>query len=497
MEIMLDYRRENGYHYSYFCHCLAIVGVMRYLRRQLDSYVTVQQMRPMMDTGDKMKRAFIICNCAAFIVCCLFILSPLRLNTDSIRLFAMALPASVGGAYGTDQFPPFYPHLLCGLLKLGWCNSMVLLSINFVALFATLLLLYQIMKLNRCSFVETMLTIASVQMSWCVAKHVLLPQTDVLLLPFFLGCLLAVMYAERAETWKRKSFWLVVSILVAFVAIIIRTAAIPLFAVIAIVATGITPSNFLAIIKKRFFWSVALALFSIFVIGVALAIRFTEFDAEGGYFRMFKRFMSNGGLSDFLTVEWNHLVEIMQLSLNVSASRMPHFAVSPGTVVMSLVCVVALASEWRWVDWCLLLALLGYSLEIFLWPYTDARFLLPVYPIAAMLLVHFALRLWRSYKLIRPVVLCYMLGFSLMGVASWGHLARQWSLGKDFYRHATASILSRDFKNAHTLEIKDIPENERTLTLFILKKVDTLHSFREREELPLHDYKAFTANWHE
>lgn len=98
-----------------------------------------------------------------------------------------------------------------------------------------------------------MLTIASVQMSWCVAKHVLLPQTDVLLLPVFLGCLLAVMYAERAETWKRRSFWLVMSLLAAFVAVIIRTAAIPLFAVVAVVATGITPKNCLAIIKKEFF----------------------------------------------------------------------------------------------------------------------------------------------------------------------------------------------------------------------------------------------------
>lgn len=206
------------------------------------------------------------------------------------------------------------------------------------------------------------------------------------------------------------------------------------------------------------------------VIGVALAIRFTEFDADGGYFSKFKSFMSNGGVSDFLTVEWCHLQEIMQLSLNVSAARIPRLAASTGTVVMSLLFVVAVVREWRWMDWGLLLALLGYSLEIFLWPHTDARFLLPVYPIAAMLLVHFAIRLWQSYKFLIPTILCYMICFSFMGVVSWGHLARQWYLGKEFYKHTAAPILSRDFKNAHTLEIKDIPENERTLTLFILKK---------------------------
>jgi hypothetical protein len=162
-----------------------------------------------------MKKVLLVGNCALFVALCLFVLSPLRLNTDSMRLFAMALPAAVGGAYGIDQFPPFYPHLLCGLMKVGWCNSVVLLSINFAALFLTLLLLYKLMRLNGCSFVETMATITSVQLCWCIAKHILLPQTDVILLPFFFCCLLSVMYAERSENRVRKAIWLIVATAIA------------------------------------------------------------------------------------------------------------------------------------------------------------------------------------------------------------------------------------------------------------------------------------------
>lgn len=440
-----------------------------------------------------MKKLLLLGNCTLFAALCPFIFSPLRLNTDSMRLFAMALPAAVGGAYGTDQFPPFYPHLLCGLIRAGWCNSVVLLSINFTALFLTLLLLYKIMRLNGYSFVETMATITSVQLCWCIAKHVLLPQTDVLLLPFFFSCLLSVMYAERSENWARKAIWLVVATLIASVATVVRTAAIPLFAVIAVVATGVTPKNFLGIIRKRVFWLSALSLCAALVLGVVLAIKFTEFDAEGGYFKMFKTFFMRGGVAEFLAVGWSHLNEIMQLSLNVTSARIPRFVAEAGAVVMPIFLAWAVIKGWQWLDWCLLLALLGYGLEIFLWPCNDARFFLPVFPIAAMLMVHFAQGLWQKHKLVRPVICLYVAGFMLMGFVSWGWLARQWYLGKDFYMHTTNGFLSSAFKNAYTLEIKDIPENERTFPVFILKKFDPLHSCDEKEWLPLTDYYLFPS----
>ncbi len=78
-----------------------------------------------------------------------------------------------------------------------------------------------------------------------------------------------------------------------------------------------------------------------------------------------------------------------------------------------------------------------------------------------------------------------------MGLASWGWLARQWHFGKDFYRHTANGILSPAFKNAYTLEIKDIPEKERIFPVFLIKKFDPLHSYKEKEELALEDYRAF------
>ena len=437
-----------------------------------------------------MKKGLLVCNCTLFAILCVFVFSPLRLDTDIIRLFAMALPAATGGAYGTDQFPPFYPHLLCFLMKLGWCNSVVLLTINFIALLAAMFLFYKIMQLNGCTFCESMLALAAIQLSWCVAKHVLLPQTDILLLPFFIASLFGIMRAERSIALSRKMLWFVVATIFALIAMTIRIAAIPLFAVIAIVATGITPKNVFVICNKKMFWVCVLSLVGTFAIGLLLAVKFTEFDAQGGYFRAFRAFMSRGSASEILKVIWDHLDEIMQLSANVSTARIPRLIATIGTVVMPIVFGATLIKGWSWLDWGLLLALLGYGLEIFLWPYSSARFFLPVYPIAAMLVVHFVVRLWHDRKALRLIVACYVSAFAFMGVISWGWLARQWCFGKDFYRHTSEHSLAQAYRNAYMVKIKDISQFDKTFPVFILKKFDPLHALNEGD-LRMEDYVKF------
>ena len=83
----------------------------------------------------------------------LFIFHPLRLGIDAVRMLDMALPAAMGGSYGQDQFPPFYPHLLCWLMRFGVCNVFVLYGINFIALWGAYVVLWMVFKkigLGRC-----------------------------------------------------------------------------------------------------------------------------------------------------------------------------------------------------------------------------------------------------------------------------------------------------------------------------------------------------------
>jgi hypothetical protein len=345
------------------------------------------------------------------------------------------------------------------------------------------LFFYKILQINGCTFIETMLSLLSVQLCWCISKHILLPQTDILLLPFFLGSLLAVMRAERAKKLSQKALWLMLAALAAVIALTIRTAAIPLFGVIAVVATGMKPENISVTLRKKSFWLTAFITISVIIMGVILAIKYTEFAANGSYFQHFKSFISRGSAAEFASFQWAHLREIMSLSLNVSAARIPAVISIVGSLLMPLVLLAALIHGLKWTDWCLLLALIGYGIEIFLWPYSDARFFLPVYPIAAMTLIHFLSDLSRGSRFIRGIILCYLIGFLFLGIISWGHLARQWSFGRDFYRHTSSPQLSKDYQNAYHLKIEEIPEAERTFGVYLLKKFDPLHTGDERDKI--------------
>lgn len=442
-----------------------------------------------------MKKWLMAANVLVFVLICTFILSPLRIGTDSTRLFVMALPAACGGAYGVDQFPPFYPHLLCLLMKLGICNSVVLWCVNFLSLGVGLIVLRRMMSLNGIDHVESMLVLLAVQLSWCVAKHCMLPQTDILLLPFFWGSILALMHFRRARDLLAKMGYLALSVLLALFAMTVRIAAIPLFGLIAVAITGLTAENMVQLIRKKSFWLLSTALVGVIIVGTALAVRYTGFDDEGGYFRMFKHFMSCSGLADFLSTEMEHLKEIMQLTVNMSAARLPTCVVIVGTFVMPMVLLAAFCKCFKWIDWYLMVILLGYGIEIFLWPCTDARFLLPVYPFAMMLIVHLLKMYGDRCRSVRIASMVYMGLFALMGFASWGWLGKQWMLGKDFYKITTELFTRRDYLNAYQRELKDIPEPELTIPVFILKKFDSWHTLHEGGKLRLDDYKRFRGRY--
>lgn len=438
-----------------------------------------------------MKRVLLFANIFVFASICCFILSPLRIGTDSTRLFAMALPAACGGAYGVDQFPPFYPHLLCVLMKLGICNSVVLWSVNFLSLGIGLVILRKILNLNAMPYVESMLVLLSVQLSWCIAKHCMLPQTDVLLLPFFWGSVLALMCFKRTNNLLMKSVYLLLSLALAVVAMTIRIAAIPLFGLIAVAITGVTAKNILQMLRRKSFWLLSSALAGAIVVGVMIAIRYTGFDEEGGYFRMFKNFVGGESSSAFWTVEMTHLQEIMQLTVNMSVAKLPTCVAILGTILMPLLLLLAIWKCFGWLDWYVMIILLGYGLEIFLWPCTDARFLLPIYPFVMMLFVHFLTDCGNKHRSMKVISTLYAAMFFLFGVASWGWIGRQWMLGREFYKVTNALLTQRDYRNAYQKKLKEIPEQERTIPVFILKKFDPRHTLCEEGMLQLEEYKTF------
>ena len=431
------------------------------------------------------------CCALAFLFVVAFL--PLRLEGDSLRFFAMALPAATGGAYSRDQFPPFYPHLLCALMKAGWCNGVVLIFINIVSLLAPLIICRKILKLIGASPTETLFSLWAIPLSWCMAKHTMLPLSDILHLPFFLGTPLCIMLADRAFAPSRRIAWLTLAALSAMTAISIRTAALPLLGVIAIAATGIQNGKIRSHLRSRTFWSVILAIAAALLVATVLVFRYTAFNAEGSYFMSFKAFASKGSIFDFAKVIHMHLTEFAQLAVNLPASRLPHCVMKMCAIISPILLTAAVLRWFRWLDWPLILTGLGYTLEILVWPYTDPRFLLPLVPLCALLAVHCLSDIYRHYRLWRPLIISYGAVFFFFGVTSWGWLAWQGCLGDDFYKHTTRQLLARDYRNARTKHLDEIPSSERTLALFILKKFDPMHTLGEDEQLDLGDYVKYTG----
>ncbi len=431
--------------------------------------------------------------CCALAFLFLLAFSPLRLEGDSLRLLAMALPAATGNAYGQDQFPPFYPHLLCALMKAGCCNGVVLIFINIVSLLATLIISRKILKLIGASPTETLLSLWAIPLSWCMAKHTMLPLSDILHLPFFLGTPLCVMLADRAFVPSRRIAWLTLAALSALTAISIRTAALPLLGVVAIAATGIRNGNIRSHLRSRTFWLAILAIAAALLVATVLAFRYTAFNAKGSYFMSFKDFASKGSISDFANVIYMHLTEFAQLAVNLPASRLPHCVMQMCAIISPIMLAAAVLRWFRWLGWPLMLTGLGYTLEILVWPYTDPRFLLPLAPLCALLVVHFLSDIYRRCRLSRPLIVSYGTAFFLFGVTSWGWLAWQGCLGDDFYKHTSRPLLARDYRNARSKHLDEIPSSERTLALFILKKFDPMHTLGEDEQLDLGDYVKYTG----
>ena len=331
-----------------------------------------------------MKRFLLLTNCLIFIAICCFALSPLRLVCDSVRLFQMALPAASGGAYGVDQFPPFYPHLLCWLMRLDLCNSVVLYGINILSFGLGLLILHQIMRVNKCSDLESMLVLLTVQLSWCMAKHILYAMTDILLLPFFWGCVLMVMYFMEEEKWRRKMLFATLSVCLAVVAVTIRTAAIPLFGMIAICLAGISPARIREFLqRKTLVFRGGVVILLMFFGGVAL-LRFSGVSDKGGYFYWFKILIAQGGVSGFLRVLRWHVGEWAQLLVNFPIGRLPGWCALPSGLfaIGAIVCAATMCR--KWLNWALAVTCVLYGFEIFLWPYTDARFFLLIIKFSEM-----------------------------------------------------------------------------------------------------------------
>lgn len=395
---------------------------------------------------DSVKYRFSLGLLLVLAVCFLLqIFSPLRLNRDAITLLSAGESAAHGGGFLEDGepilFPPGYPALLAVLMRLGLAHPWALVGLNAVFLSAGLFAGYFLLIREFFEDKAVVLFICSFfLLSFVVVKHFPIPLTEV---PFFCCsmCCLAVMSQAKKMDWNWRFVALTVSALIlAIAAITVRSvgvALVPPF-LLMIVCTPRFKSLLKRLSRRT---KLAVVVASVFAaVGTMLVIAKTSVGRAalvsfcGGYCSVLRDFIADAKKSKISIVVskivFDRLTEFGELFDNLPISKTPvrlHVMVPWIGLLLLLLTLFGLATKRRQIGPTEVF-LVCYVVILFAWPFSDARFWLPVLPI----LIAYSLLAVRSLKFPNWVVMIYALVFATLGFVAIAYTTRISFAGSKF-----------------------------------------------------------------
>ncbi len=402
--------------------------------------------------------------------------SPLRINTDSYRLLAMAVSAYEGHGYvvngNPDQFPVGYPLVVRTMLQAGLASSMTLVLLNLLGLAVGLWAFYRWSAAQAVSS-SAALPLAFVLSSWVMVKHVTLPLTE--LLYFGLSSLsLFCDWLFRRETGRRKWWFFSAAVVLAYGALQCRSVGLTLFPVLAITALVHKDHyQFLrAAVGHRKQVPVYLGV-AVFLSLVALALTSktawyeTQFGGDGSYFQSLLGSTADAGIVSGLIQNTRHrILEFGEIFANLPRDKFPQLL--PIFALAGLVAWMALMrGAWlllRTRDWLPMpLYFLTYSSLMLVWPYYDSRFWLPLLPVMAILLLHALQDLEDRWPAARFLSRAYLTGFFLFGLVALAFSTRISLSGREFsevYGEGTTKMTYRySFQNGKPVDWNRVNED--------------------------------------
>jgi hypothetical protein len=362
------------------------------------------------------------------------VFSPLRLCTDCLVLLSMARSAAENTGFldhgEKTVFPPGYPAMVASLIKAGLGHPWAIVALNgilcgvgllcFYALAAKRLVQSSILALNLCSFFL---------LSWVVVKHFPLPLTDIAFFAVSMLCLYALDRAWHSTDPARYSYFLCAGWVLSIGSILVRRigiALIPALIFTVIFHRRIRPWERL---KKYSFVNstllIAACAAALFLVGWTATRTSTLSDYSIDQTPFLNRVVQILGF---------RVTEMGELFLNVPSYRIPAI---PGHILLPLsgILLIALAAAGivsrRRVLGPTEVFFVAYAAILFVWPYYDARFWLPVVP----LLFAFAAVAVRHLIGIRPIqrlVVAYISVFALLGAGAIVYSSRITFAGAQF-----------------------------------------------------------------
>lgn len=358
------------------------------------------------------------------------VFSPLRLNTDAIVLLKMGESASTGRGYIADGtktvFPPGYPSLLALLLKAGVAHPAAIILLNLFFLGIGIVSTFRILKLEfGLNAQDAALGSVLPLFSYIVIKHSTLPLTDV---PFF-GCASATLallaYSSNARVWRFLLLMSAAAVCVASALTIRRigVALIPAWISVFIFRQGIPQLLKTWFVRRRAFILVSTPVLLLIVVwGASHVLNLSDFAVV---LRKSSPVEMIGNLLYF------RITEAGEFLMNLPQSKVPHQLrlLTPAVGVVAIALLVrglfSRRNDLKPVD----VFVIFYLGILFVWPFPDSRFWLPIIPFALTYISHSLRGFQRASQIIS---LAYSAVFVVFGLAALGYTTKVTLSGRNF-----------------------------------------------------------------
>ena len=366
---------------------------------------------------------------------------PLHLEPDSVCYLLTAEKVAQGQGYGCPGcpkqhcsivFPPGYPAMLSALIRTGWATAWSFVIVNLLFLALGLVAAYGLCRRSfglgpDGSFAVCGLTL----LSYPVFRYVNTPLSDFLFLGLALLSVLALVAAAALQGWTRAGAIAAGAILAGF-AILTRTIGVALIPAIfwACLGGSSAPARLRALLRgPSRAVVIGVGVGALLAVGCAAFVWLRHSDYVRGLGAQYGR-----GLGGTLLRAWGYRVtELGELFANAPAAKLPaplHVFISALGAVGVMVLAYCAWSKRADAGPAEVFAL-TYAMILFVWPFADVRFWIPILPLLAAW-VFWLLRRGGLSRPVRLAVAGYAALFCLTGVVGIGYNTRISFSGRRF-----------------------------------------------------------------
>ena len=341
--------------------------------------------------------------------------TPLRLITDGIRylniLEYLQGHHNKNSSSATEVLPHGYPLFLLLLNKLSILNPAIITMVNILSMLAASMIMVKLFNIeNRLIYYST------VFISFICIKQFTLPLSDELFTLLFI----ASIYLWTLF-FKGKYYFIIPAMIITLLSLYIRTAGVAIFAGVFLYIIYLNSNS---LFKNKLL--LTLTTIGIFVFLTLFIINLNFFEHKVDYVRQLDLETIVKKPFSIINRVSIHLQELGEITINIPLSKLATFvhtgSFNTPLYILIIVGVAALFIAGRMVFKLTLFktfsfwVFLSYLLMIFLWPFYDTRFLIPLTPLFVYFFLFYLFgTIKTSYLKIVPFAVYIIFGLLSLG----------------------------------------------------------------------------------